>query len=169
LPSYSLGERWSLGLMVRMYDGWARIRFSTRAPAEACDGCRDSQRGRTTRKTKTDLDLIARRRGSLLRSGIGAIGEDGVKEGVARGGDEVEEVTDEGVLVLVGHAGNGVEHVAGIVANEELGAAGVKVGVGGEAGAALDESVVGGGGVGVGGGGGVVEGGEDAGGGDGPR
>lgn len=36
--SYSLELRFWLGLIVRMYDGCARMRFSTRAPAEDYEG-----------------------------------------------------------------------------------------------------------------------------------
>lgn len=74
-----------------MYDGWARMRFSTRAPAE-------DYAQRLIFDTleilvwPSYLDPVAGSRWPLLAVGIGSIREDTLQELITTGTDEVEQV-----------------------------------------------------------------------------
>lgn len=65
-----------------------------------------------------------------------------MKEAVRTGGDEIQNVLDETVLVLVRHPRDVVEHLSSVVLDEELGSSRLEVGVGSEGAESLNEGVV---------------------------
>jgi hypothetical protein len=109
------------------------------------------------------LNLVTSSRGTLLGVVVDLVGEEGAEEWVCASLNEVENVLAQLVLVLVGHTRDVVKHITGVVLDQELVAARLKVRVGSEHARALDERVVGRRRVGVGSSGGIVEGGKDTG------
>jgi hypothetical protein len=90
----------------------------------------------------TYLDPVASCGGSFLTIGIRAIREEGLQKSILTTRHEVQEVLDKGILVLVRHAGDIVHHVSGIMPDQELRAAGLKVRIGGQRGCTLNEAAV---------------------------
>ena len=97
------------------------------------------------------LDPVASSRRPLLAVRVWAVWEKALQELVAAGANEIQEILQEEVLVLIRHTSHVVHHITSIVLDQELRAAGLEVRVARKCSCALDEGVVGGGGVGVGG------------------
>jgi len=110
------------------------------------------------------LDLVTGGWRPLFRLMIHLLREECVQELVLGPIDQIQDILHQCILVLVGHPRDVVQHITGVVLDQELIAAGLEVGIRGKHIAPLDEGVVGSGRVGVGGRGSVVQGSEDTGG-----
>ena len=119
------------------------MRFSTNAPAEVYH---ESQHlpERKSNQWK-NLDSIASGGRTLLAVGVRAVWEQILQELVPTARHEIQQVLDQGILVLISHSSNIVHHVSGVVFDQELRSSGFKVSVRGKHGASLDKTAVSGG------------------------
>ncbi|SRR6266702_2296924 len=98
--------------------------------------------GAATRAVFTCLDPVTCRRRTLLAIGIWTFREQCLKESVTARRNKIEQVLDEGVLVLVCHTCYMVHDITGVVLYQKLGSAGLKVRVRGKSRGTLYKAVI---------------------------
>lgn len=77
----------------------------------------------------THLNSVSGSRRPLLVVRIDAIWEQRLQESISTASNEIEQILDERILVLVGHASDVVHDISSVVADQELGTTSFEMGV----------------------------------------